>query len=147
MTTAETDTSRAVESREDFLTVDEAAKILGLGVSHSRALLGEPDNIQLSAVGQVQYTYRMSRVVELARKREDKRKKRAETLGKRSCYFCREKFEAEELSGGFCPDCHARKLVRNFLCYGDACRNGFNYDRLKYLVRAIDYFRSQKDSQ
>lgn len=128
-----------------FLTVEEAAEVLGLGLSQTRALLGEPDNVQFSAVNQIQYVYRRNHVQDVAKRREEKRKCRAETLGKRSCYFCREKFDNSCLSGGFCPSCHARKLVRNFLYCGDACRYEMNKDRLKYLIEAIEYFQSLKD--
>lgn len=137
---------RNVTEMIDFVTVEEAAVIMGLGQSQTRALLGEPDSVQLSAAGQVQYVYKRSRVEEVANFRQEKRRKRAEVLGKRSCYFCREKFDEDKLSGGFCPSCHARKLVRNFLCYGDACRNGMNKERLKYLADAIAYYQA-KDTE
>lgn len=121
----------------DYVTVEEACEILQLHRSQTRVLLGAPDRVWQSAVGQIQYVFDVERVYQIKRAREERRKLKEAELNQKECYFCHCKCKKEEMRGGICFDCQARKIVRNFACNGDCGKNCFNIARLKMLAKAI----------
>ena len=135
------------DNEENFVTTEEAAEILGLHRSQARALLGEPDRVWESAAGRIQYIFDRQRVLSIKSKREERRIKRQIEQGLRSCYFCREKFHKEELFGGLCPKCQARKLIKNFACHGDCCKNCCDTKRLELLASAIEQIITEKNPE
>lgn len=132
------------DNEEDFVTIEEASEILGLHRSQARALLGEPDKVWESAAGRIQYIFKRDRVFAVKQKREARKEKMQIEHGLRACYFCREKYHKEELLGGLCPACQARKLVKNFICRGDCCRNCCDTKRLELLTAAISQMDKEK---
>ena len=54
----------------DLIDVNEAAKILGLGGTQTRAVLGEPDEIDIIPTGQAKHLFFRCRVEEVRRRRE-----------------------------------------------------------------------------
>ena len=135
------------DNEENFVTTEEAAEILGLQRSQARALLGEPDRVWESAAGRIQYIFDRQRVMSIKDKREQRKIKRQTEQGLRSCYFCRENFHKEELFGGLCPSCQARKLIKNFACHGDCCRNCCDNSRLQLLSDAIKQISTEKNPE
>lgn len=133
------------DREEDFVTTEEASEILGLHRSQTRALLGEPDYIWFSACGHIQYVFERSRVMEVKQKRDERKQKRLEDLGKLSCIFCRKKFVKSELTSGICPACQARKFIRNFVCCGDCCRKRYDARRLQTLLDALNNFEKENE--
>lgn len=129
---------------EDFVTTEEASEILGLHRTQTRALLGEPDSVWESASGRIQYIFERKRVLSIKSKREERKIKRQIEHGLRSCYFCRGKYQKEDLLGGLCPKCQARKLIKNFVCRGDCCKNNCDTERLLMLSEAISQLVTDK---
>ena len=121
----------------DFVTIEEAAEMLGLHRSQARAILGEPDHTWLSAAGRVQYIFRISRVLEIKNARAEKLKKKLEQVGLKSCGHCHEKFAKKELCDGICCACQARKVVRHFAYNGDFLRKEIDLKRLDLLIDAV----------
>ena len=136
-----------IDREEDFVTIEEASEILGLHRSQTRALLGEPDRIWESAAGRIQYIYNREHVFSIKTKRETRKTQRQSERGLRICYFCREKFHKEDLFGGLCPACQAKKLVKNFICHGDCCRNCCDKKRLELLSATILQIGKEKDPE
>lgn len=135
------------DREENYVTVEEASEILGLQKSQTRALLGEPDRVWESAAGRIQYIFHRARVLSIKQKREDRRIKRQIEAGLRSCYFCKTKYHKEELCGGLCPHCQARKFIKNFACHGDCYRRCFDAERLKVLETAIAELNKEKSPE
>lgn len=127
----------------DLITVDEAAVILGLKRSQARAILGEPHTVWRSAAGRSQYVYLKTEVELIKRKRESIIQKRIAQRGFRSCYYCHQKFEKNQLCDGLCADCQAKKIVRNFACYGDCFRHELDVQRLRILSNAINRLETE----
>lgn len=136
---------KAVEGfvEADYVTVEEAAEMLGLHRSQARTVLGEPDLSWRSAAGRIQYIFKLSRVLEIKTYREEKLKKKLEQHGFRSCGCCHSKFSKKDLCDGLCGSCQARKIVRNFACHGDYFYNTVDVSRLKLLEEAIKNFIQQ----
>lgn len=132
------------DHEEDYVTIEEASEMLGLHRSQTRALLGEPDRIWESAAGRVQYIFNKAHVLSVKTKREAIKCKKQAERGLRICYFCREKFHREELYGGLCPMCQAKKLVKNFICHGDCFKNCCDTERLKMLTTTISQIEKEK---
>ena len=137
----------AADNEENFVTTEEAAEILGLHRSQARALLGEPDRVWESAAGRIQYIFDRQRVLSIKSKREERKIKRQTEQGLRACYFCREKYHKEDLLGGLCPKCQARKLIKNFACRGDCCKNCCDTKRLQLLASAIEQIITEKNPE
>lgn len=137
----------ADDNEENFVTTEEAAEILGLQRSQARALLGEPDRVWESAAGRIQYIFDRQRVLSIKSKREERKMKRQAEQNLRSCYFCREKYQKEDLFGGLCPKCQARKLIKNFACRGDCCKNCCDTKRLQLLSNAIEQIITEKSPE
>ena len=127
----------------DYVTVEEAAEMLGLHRSQARTILGEPDHSWRSAAGRIQYIFKLSRVLEIKTYREEKLKKKLEQHGFRACGCCHTKFSKKDLCDGLCCSCQARKVVRNFACHGDYFSNAVDNNRLRALVAAIKLFSPQ----
>lgn len=123
--------------KKDFCTIEEAAEILGLRRSQTRAVLGQPDKMHLTCCGQIQYIYSRSRVEAIKQYREEYHKKKEGEKNLKRCYYCHEKFPKAEMCDGLCPACHAWKIVRNFACRGDVIRFAFDKKRLLYIENAI----------
>lgn len=132
-------------STSTLVDLAEASAILDLSEPYVRVILGEPDDIRITKAGQASHLYSIERVNLIKSKREERKRLRQVNLGKRSCYYCRNKYAEKELCGGICPSCYARKVVRNFACFNDCCRNGLDKERLKLLRDTIDYFLYSTD--
>lgn len=131
---------------KQYCTIEEAAEILGLRRSQSRAVLGQPDKMHLSSFGQIQYLYSRARVAEVKEHRRlQKMKFESQKNGKR-CYYCHEKFPKSQMCDGLCPACHAWKIVRNFACRGDVVRFAFDPKRLIYIENAIKRCQSEESA-
>ena len=135
------------DNEENFVTTEEAAEILGLHRSQARALLGEPDRVWESAAGRIQYIFERQRVLSIKNKREERKIKRQIEQGLRSCYFCREKYHKEDLFGGLCLKCQARKLIKNFACRGDCCKNYCDTKRLQLLANVMNQIITEKNPE
>ena len=59
----------------------------------------------------------------------------------RSCYHCKVKVPPEDLHGGLCPLCQAKKVVLNYGCHGDPMKHSLSDDRLDILIEAIKIVR------
>ena len=127
-----------ISAQESYcVTVDEAAAILGLKRSQTRAILGEPYNSWLTASGRTQYVYLKEVVERVRQKRAERIAEKQCHKGYRSCYYCRKKFAKKELCDGLCQDCQARKIARNFACHGDCFRHELDMQRLLILKNAV----------
>jgi hypothetical protein len=121
----------------EFMSIDKAAEFLGLGESQTRALLGEPDDIRITASGHAQHLWQYAKITAIAEKRNSLLTLRQNNKGKRSCYQCRERYSEDDLTGGYCAKCHAKKLVRNYICNGNCVRNIPSIERLNILKETI----------
>ena len=133
-------------SLEEYVDLAEASAILDLSESYVRTILFEPDNVRISPAGQVCHLYSRARVEMIKEKRIARQRIRLENRGKRSCYYCRQKYNEKELCGGICPSCYARKTVRNFACFNDCFKHGLDKERLRLLRDTVDYFLSTLDN-
>lgn len=131
------------ESQEGLVTIEEAAEILGLKRSQTRAVLGEPYTVWQTAAGRIQYVYQRDQVEYIKSRRDEIIEKRIKQRGYRSCYYCKLKFSRKELCDGLCADCQARKIVRNFACHGDCFRHELDAQRLRILSSAINRLKSE----
>ena len=129
----------------EYVDLAEASAILDLSEPYTRAILCEPDNVKLSPAGQICHLYSRERVELIKEKRIARKRIRLENRGKRSCYYCRQKYPEKELCGGICPSCYARKTVRNFACFNDCFKNGLDRKRLELLRDTVAYFLSLPD--
>lgn len=131
----------------ELVDVAQAASILGLRGTQARAILGEPDDVDIIPSGQTKYLFRRCRVEELRRRRECERCKRQQDKGKRSCYHCRNRFPECELTSGLCASCQAVKLVKNFACHGNCCNCEVDCSRIRILAGALAKFQLEMAGQ
>lgn len=131
---------------ERLFSVNEAAKVLNLKYSQARAWLGDPDKIDWTATGHLHLLYTETHVMEVKRKREEHLQRRAENLGKRSCYHCRTFHDEKDLISGLCLNCYTRKMVKNFIHHGDCCKYPKDAKRLKALINVIKDFLPRKSA-
>ena len=131
------------ESR--FLTVEEAAQVMGLQYSQTRALLGDPDSQRVTEAGHIQFLFSEEKVLDRKLKREEYIKKKLEDLGKKACYFCQHRYPIKDLTSGICPGCQARKIVKNFITHGKVFSHAYDKSRLDLLKEAISEIEKQTD--
>ena len=124
-------------SQPGFVDIIEAAEILGLHRTQAIAVLGKHDLVAISPNNRAKHLYLRCRVEELRRQRECEQCKKENQKGKRSCYHCRNRFSACELTSGICAECQARKLVKNFACHGDCCKFPFDCERVNILSMIV----------
>ncbi len=121
----------------DFYSIDEAAELLDLGTSQARCLLGEPDDVRITSAGHSQHLWSKERIAAVLEKHRMAVSIRENNKGTRSCYQCHNRYKEVELTSGFCTECHAKKLVRNFICDGNCVRNVPDMNRLEILKTVI----------
>ncbi|MBS1369810.1 MAG: hypothetical protein HPZ91_07640 [Lentisphaeria bacterium] len=131
----------------DLIDVKEAAEILGLGGTQTRAVLGEPDEIDIISTGQAKHLFFRCRVEETRRRRECEQCRKSGDKGKRSCYHCRNRYPECELTSGLCAKCQAAKLVKNFACHGNCCKCPVDCSRLRILAGALAKFQLEAVGQ
>lgn len=121
------------EENKKLLSVEEASKLFKLQYTQTRALLGEPDSVESTDAGRIRLLFYADRINSIIKKREEQAREKQKNAGKRSCYLCKNKFDYSELTDYICPRCHARKLIRNFICDGSPLINKASPARLKLL--------------
>jgi hypothetical protein len=119
-----------------FVSLRSAAGILGVSKEHARRLLKDPDIVEHHG-NYTRFLFSPDHVNCTRLLLEECRNQRKNTLGKRSCYHCRRKFDPSELKSGLCVDCQAWKTVLNFSCSGDCLKCPADANRLNCLKKAI----------
>ena len=99
----------------------------------------EPDNVDILPNGIYKYFYGVSSIRKLYDSIMANRNAPVERY--RSCYHCRGRFAPEDLHGGLCPLCYAKKIVLNYGCHGDPVGHPLDNDRLDVLIEAIRIVR------
>lgn len=99
----------------------------------------EPDNIDVLPNGVYKYFYGVSSIRKLYDSIMSSRNVPVERY--RSCYHCKGHFAPEDLHGGLCPLCQAKKIVLNYGCHGDPFEHSLDENRLDVLIEAIRIVR------
>lgn len=123
---------------EKYITLQELSSQTGVPYTTLRKWIKrldiEPDNIDVLPNGVYKYYYGVHSVRRLY---EHMVAKRIPAEKYRSCYYCKEHFSPEDLHGGLCPLCQAKKIVLNYGCHGDPVEHTLDNDRLDILIEAI----------
>ena len=121
----------------EFYSVRNAAELIGLkSISYTRRRLGAPDAVEKQKSG-VRFLYTLRHIEKLKFTLKRERKERESERGKIACYHCRRRCDKCALKSGICPDCQAKKLVKNFACHGDCTKCAPDCHLLRVLDRAL----------
>lgn len=124
---------------EKYITLQELSSQTGIPYTTLRKWvkrLGiEPDTIDVLPNGVYKYSYGVSSIRALYDHMIQRRN--AITEKYRSCYHCKGHFNPDDLQGGLCPLCQAKKVVINYGCKGDPVCNSLDENRLDILIEAI----------
>jgi hypothetical protein len=119
-----------------YLSLRTASLMLGVSKEHARRLLQEPDVVEKHG-NYTKFLFSPEHIELTKHILDERRCQRKSTLGKRSCYHCRKKFDPAELKSGLCVDCQAWKTVLNFTYSGDCLKCPADTHRLNCLEAAI----------